>query len=595
MRAIGEVFAVNPEVMAVTGLVMPYELETEAQLLFEINGGFGRGFERKVHRASGDEPVVKWHGGAGRFGTGANMAYRRSLFAKIGLFDPALDVGTVTMGGGNLEMFFRVLKEGYSLAYEPRAIVRHRHRRSYEHLRTQIMSNGVGLYSHFVRCAIAYPDEQAAFLRLGCWWLWWWGIRRLLKSLFKPWRIPRDLLLIELRGMFLGLFRYQQARTQAAKLAGGRLQPQRVASTTPCRSAKTFNRKPAAVRTVDLNLPLQNLDDIRDYERVKIVVTRASQLIDSFEILTQGRMLDRVELRRAIAYHVGVNAFEDIRTADPPLLYAMAMNAIMNRYAAYPEVLAGGPVPTLPDDVPVSIVIGTCDRPESLRACLKSLVSQRTKRPVEIIVVDNRPTSGLTPPVVSEFPQVVLVREKRAGSSYSRNAGILASAGTIVITTDDDVVAPQDWLEKLVAPFVRADVMAVTGNVLPLELETKSQAHFEIYGGLCRGFKRKEIGIEWFERYRWRAVPTWELGGTANSAYRHSIFQETGIGLMDEVLGQARQPVLERILTYSIGCSRRAIRSSMSRPHTSGTSTAAPMKPWLSRFMATARATFPTC
>ena len=33
--------------MAVTGLVVPYELETEAQIFFELRGGFGRGFKRK--------------------------------------------------------------------------------------------------------------------------------------------------------------------------------------------------------------------------------------------------------------------------------------------------------------------------------------------------------------------------------------------------------------------------------------------------------------------------------------------------------------------------------------------------------------------
>ena len=52
-----------------------------------------------------------------------------SCFDRIGAFDPALDVGTPTRGGGDLEMFFRVLKDGYALVYEPRAIVRHRHRR----------------------------------------------------------------------------------------------------------------------------------------------------------------------------------------------------------------------------------------------------------------------------------------------------------------------------------------------------------------------------------------------------------------------------------------------------------------------------------
>src|SRR5207253_480742 len=110
------VFRDDRGTMAVTGLVQPLELETEAQELFERYGGFGRGFERRWYRvnfAAGERPV-KLHGGAGKFGTGANMAFRRALFDEIGGFDTALDVGTVTNGGGDLEMFYRVLRSGHS-------------------------------------------------------------------------------------------------------------------------------------------------------------------------------------------------------------------------------------------------------------------------------------------------------------------------------------------------------------------------------------------------------------------------------------------------------------------------------------------------
>ena len=68
-----------------------------------------------------------------------------------GLFDPALDVGTPANGGGDLEMFFRVLKSGHALVYEPAAMVRHRHRRDYASLREQLASNGVGFYAYLVR------------------------------------------------------------------------------------------------------------------------------------------------------------------------------------------------------------------------------------------------------------------------------------------------------------------------------------------------------------------------------------------------------------------------------------------------------------
>jgi GT2 family glycosyltransferase len=219
VAALAEVFATHPEVMAVTGLVVPYELETQAQLWFEEHGGFGRGFERRWYRiAPGVDRKTAGHHGAGKFGTGANMAFRRSLFQQIGAFDPALGAGTPTTGGEDLEMFFRVLHEGYTLVYEPAALVRHRHRRDYASLRSQIASNGIALFAYYVRSCLAYPDQREAFVRLARWWLWHWHARRLLKSLIRPQRFPRDLILAELWGCFVGLTRYHKARRVARKL-----------------------------------------------------------------------------------------------------------------------------------------------------------------------------------------------------------------------------------------------------------------------------------------------------------------------------------------------------------------------------------------
>jgi O-antigen biosynthesis protein len=219
-RALAHVFAQHPEVMAVTGLVVPYELETEAQMFFERYGGFGRGFERKWYRVDRQSSgQLTEYIRAGRFGTGANMAYHHRLFDRIGGFDPALDVGTVTNGGGDLEMFFRVLQEGQTLVYEPSALVRHRHRRDYAQLRTQITNFGVGFSAYLVRSARAYPAQRLAIVRFGLWWLWRRHVRRLLISLIRPTFFPRDLILAELCGSFSGLVRYQRARRTAAEIA----------------------------------------------------------------------------------------------------------------------------------------------------------------------------------------------------------------------------------------------------------------------------------------------------------------------------------------------------------------------------------------
>jgi len=218
VKAIADAFEEEPHAMCVTGLVLPDELDTPAQLLFEKYGGFGRGFKRWVYRvdAEAGQSAGKLYGGTGRFGTGANMAFRRRFFETEGFFDPALDVGTPSNGGGDLEMFFRVLKAGAALVYEPAAMVRHRHRRDYASLKKQIANNGIGFYAYLVRTAQAYPEERAALARLGTWWLWWWNVRRLLRALVRPRAFPVDLIVAELKGSFIGLRRYAASRRHAA-------------------------------------------------------------------------------------------------------------------------------------------------------------------------------------------------------------------------------------------------------------------------------------------------------------------------------------------------------------------------------------------
>ena len=539
VAAIAGVFTADPEVMAVTGLVIPHELDTEAQRLFETYGGFGRGFVRRWYRGPAGRPLAPVHGGTGKFGTGANMAYRRLLFDRIGGFDPALDVGTCTNGGGDLEMFFRVLKEGDTLVYEPRAIVRHRHRREYAELRTQIVNNGIGFYSYLVRTACAYPDERRAIARLGAWWLRWWSLRRLARALARKERIPRELITGELFGSLRGLRRYQRARKEAERIAaawpGEPAVP--VRSVSQC-AAPARGRLPEAVRRIDLAEPVEPIANATAYERLRLVVSWRGKPIGITVIEHHGAVVSRLWLMDAIASHLSAELLVARAETSAGVfwsrLIANLADCLEPRVAA-PETTPDVPA-ALPARVSVSVVVATYDRPDDLARCLQSLVAQRTRRPFEVIVVDNHPESGVTAPVVARFPGVRRVEERRGGLSYARNAGILAATGHIIATTDDDAVCAPDWLERLVAAFAREDVAIVTGNVLPLELDTEAQRTFEAYGGLGRGFTRVVVDSAWFRRFR-KAVPTWELGCTANAAFRASIFADPEIGLIDEALG----------------------------------------------------------
>jgi glycosyltransferase involved in cell wall biosynthesis len=411
VRAIADLFVENPDVMAVTGLVMPYELETEAQILFELYGGFGRGCERKWYRL-GQSDRERWkYYGTGQFGTGANMAYRRSLFDQIGYFDPALDVGTVTNGGGDLDMFFRVLVEGHTLVYEPRAIVRHRHRRDYGRLRMQIANNGVGLVSYWVRSALAYPEERLALLRVALWWLWYWDIRRLLMSFVRPAKFPRDLIQVELKGYFIGLTRYQKARQIADQIADTFDQfPSAITSEMhTSRNITDKLRSSIAVRTIDLAQPLTALADVTGHPMVRTFVTQNSHLLGHLDIHNDHQPISATYLRQAIANHIGLRLLKSDHNTSENLVWAELTTRLARHFMPARSDSETATPTRLSAAISVSVVVATRDRPDDLRTCLRCLMALKSPRQVEIVVVDNNPASGLTPPVAAEFPEVVLV------------------------------------------------------------------------------------------------------------------------------------------------------------------------------------------
>lgn len=273
---------------------------------------------------------------------------------------------------------------------------------------------------------------------------------------------------------------------------------------------------PIAVRMADLRR-LEPIAGVAGYPRVRVFVEDGRSLVGSVDIWHGGAStISAAWLRQTVAKWLG---------------YKLLQRDLVRQLGA-----EEARPPALPDDVSVSIIVPTCDRPEDLRRCLTSLATQSTARRVEIIVVDNRPGRTATPDVVRDFPSVRFVEERRPGLSFARNAGILHATGDIVVATDDDVTVPAGWLERLVAPFARPEVAIVTGHVLPLELETESQCRFEAYGGLGKGFEPFEVDGRWFRAKR-TAVPTWDLGATANAAFRASIFTDPAIGLLDEALG----------------------------------------------------------
>ena len=198
----------NQAVDAVTGLVAPAELATSEQCLFEWEyGGMGHGFDRRLYRRDLlTTSALLWASG---FGVGANMAFRRPLLIQSNGFDPALDVGGPAGGGGDVEMFHRLVAAGGALLYEPAALVWHIHRREASALRRQITNNGRSFGAYLITCIAnrSVPIADIAAFAAFDWKFGW-----LLRRLARPGRLPRSLVLAELWGALLSPLAYLRAR-----------------------------------------------------------------------------------------------------------------------------------------------------------------------------------------------------------------------------------------------------------------------------------------------------------------------------------------------------------------------------------------------
>ncbi|HEY1524349.1 MAG TPA: glycosyltransferase family A protein [Solirubrobacteraceae bacterium] len=214
LTEIARAFAAHPAAGAVSGLLMPAELETQAQVWFEQYGGFGRGFDRRVYdleaNRPADEPLYPWN--AGLFGTGNNFSFRTRALIDIGGFDPALGNGTPALGGVDSEVLLRTILSGYQIVYEPNALVHHAHRPDYEGLRRQVYAYGAGLVAYYLKTVLAEPRFALDFARKLPVGIRWMLSPEAHVNKHKQDDYPAELVWEERRGMLYGPLAYARSR-----------------------------------------------------------------------------------------------------------------------------------------------------------------------------------------------------------------------------------------------------------------------------------------------------------------------------------------------------------------------------------------------
>lgn len=169
----------------------------------------------------------------------------------------------------------------------------------------------------------------------------------------------------------------------------------------------------------------------------------------------------------------------------------------------------------------ITLLIVTCDRPDTLQLCFQSL-KQSTYKAFALIIVDQS-TDTLTKRIIKEYEDtfnILYVKMKRKGKSKGLNIGLRKSTTSLIAFTDDDCIISSHWLERIVDTFSNnPDIAGVFGRTLAYEPDK--------HRGLICPSTTEHLGNE--ARVIHEPGKHWEIAGLGNNmAFRKIVIDTYG-------------------------------------------------------------------
>ncbi len=177
------------------------------------------------------------------------------------------------------------------------------------------------------------------------------------------------------------------------------------------------------------------------------------------------------------------------------------------------------------DEGSVSIVIPNWNGRALLVRLLERLAAQ-TRRPEEVLVVDNGSTDG-SAEAARALGARVIAMGTNAGFARAVNRGVGESAGAWIAVVNNDVEPREDWLERLLSGV--GEAWFATGKILSQRAPARIDGTWDALarsGCACRCGWGADDGPRWSERRRIRIAPL-----TA-ALVRRTAFER--VGMLDE-------------------------------------------------------------
>lgn len=181
--------------------------------------------------------------------------------------------------------------------------------------------------------------------------------------------------------------------------------------------------------------------------------------------------------------------------------------------------------------IDVSVIIPNFDGEKFIGNCLDSLKVQSyySKGIFEIVVVDDCSKDGSID-IIKKYSNVKLIQNlENSGFAYSVNKGIKESSGEFLLLLNNDVVAEETFIEKMMASISRdPKIFSVSSKMIRYYERDKIDDTGDFYNLLGWAYKRGDgKKVESYER----GTPIFSTCAGAG-IYRRSVLDE--IGLFDE-------------------------------------------------------------
>lgn len=388
LRASVEALLGAGEIGCVTGLSLPRELESETQLLMERLAGLDEGFKRRTFRLTEQQRKASLlPKAAAALGSGASIVMLTQLGRELGGFDPALGPATLACGGEELDLLVRLLRNGYALSYEPRAIVWRERPTPTGPQRRQVFRHGVGLGAMIAKQLIAGPDRRDLLRAIPA------GLRYLpdpasRQVVVAPSNYPRHLGWLTRLGMLVGPIAY-------------------LVSALIVRGRRLIGRQPSSPRPLRIVRRM-----VVGTDPVNIVWFRSVQA-------------PRVRF-----------AWRRSAERDPTDLSA--------QLACDPLVAIARPAVSPAGALRITAVVPARNAEAWIESCLRAI---RDNGPAEVILVDGGSTDRtveLARPWVDK-----VIDDRGAGVAAARMMGVVSASQPWIALVDADVVLPPNALRDL--------------------------------------------------------------------------------------------------------------------------------------------------